>query len=217
MKRLLITLLFISGSAISATGDQAITLGYIQMKSDGLNKLSKNMESTVKDLTEATGAPFSVKGGGYDDPRGMFLRYRYELDDSWGIIGSVAYAQQSTTVKVRTDGASNSFDGQAKLTGDYVSGLIGPTYRFNKYVSLYGMAGAAYKHVKQSGDGRLVIENHATTVSDSRSESKVNLAYSVGTQINLFERLVLDAAYEGSTGNSDWKANGFTVGIGYTF
>lgn len=228
MKKILaVALMVASGSVFAAAGDQTLSLGYIQMKSDGLEKLSDSTRIAARDYAgsagSSIGAPVSVKNDSYKDPQGMFIRYRYEFDDSWSIIGSLAYAQQDTATKgsgskVNADKTKNSFNGKAKVTGDYVSALVGPAYRLNEYVSLYGMAGAAYKHVKQEANEHIVINDRAVSNgSYSHTESKTNLAYSVGAQFNVYEGLVIDAAYEGSSGGSDWKANGFTVGLGYRF
>lgn len=216
-----------SGSALAAAGDQTLSIGYIQMKSDGLEKLSNSTRADAKEYagfaSSFIGAPVNAKSDSYQDPQGMFMRYRYEFDDSWGIIGSVAYAQQDTATKgsgsrTNADQTKNSFSGKARVTGDYVSALIGPAYRFNEYVSLYGMAGAAYKHVKQEAQEHVVINNETVANGKySHTESKTNLAYSIGAQFNVYKGLVIDAAYEGSSGGNDWKSSGFTVGVGYRF
>lgn len=228
MKKILaVALMMASGSVFAAAGDQTLSVGYIQMKSDGLEKLSNNTKSDAKGYagfaSSFIGAPVGVKSDSYSDPQGMFIRYRYEFDDSWSIIGSLAYAQQDTATKgsgskTNADKTQNSFYSKAEVTGDYVSALVGPAYRLNEYVSLYGMAGAAYKHVKQEVGARAVINDRiAFDESHSNTESKTSLAYSIGAQFNVYKSLVIDAAYEGSSGGNDWKANGFTVGIGYKF
>ncbi|EAM1335693.1 hypothetical protein EAD09_17360 [Salmonella enterica] len=198
--------LMLSGGAVAAGGNQTVSLGFIKMKSDGLHNVYKNTNNLVKEYT----SPYSdMSSDGYSDPKGMFMRYRYEIDDLWGVIGSFSYAVHDG----KTESNSYSSRVAVKTTGEYASALGGPSLRINDYVSLFSLAGIAYKHVKQNINVYSMYGNGASSVS----ENKYNFAYSLGAQINVYEGLVIDAAYEASSGNSDWKTSGFTVGLGYKF
>ncbi|EBO9850973.1 Ail/Lom family outer membrane beta-barrel protein [Salmonella enterica subsp. enterica serovar Livingstone] len=194
--------LLISSVAHAEQGNQTVSIGFIQMKSDGLHNIYKD----TKGVASLYGMSSS---DGYDDPKGMFMRYHYEFDDVWGIIGSFSYAVNDGKVTANTD----SLRATAKITAEYASALVGPSLRVNDYVSLYGLAGMAYKHIKQNIDAYTQYGSGNSSIS----EDKFNFAYSIGAQINVYEGLVFDAAYEASPGNSDWKTSGFTVGLGYKF
>lgn len=194
--------LLISFGAYAEQGNQTVSIGFIQMKSDGLRDIYKDTEGVASLYGKAS-------SDGYDDPKGMFMRYRYEFDDRWGVIGSFSYAVNDG--KITTN--ANSLRATAKTTAEYASALVGPSLRINDYVSLYGLAGMAYKHIKQDIDAYTSYGSGNSSVS----EDKFNFAYSIGAQFNIYEGLVFDAAYEASPGNRDWKTNGFTVGIGYRF
>lgn len=196
----------LSGGAFAAEGEQTVSLGFIQMKSDGLRNVYKDTESIGKEFTSPRG---TMTSDGYDDPKGMFIRYRYEFDNTWGFIGSFSYAVNDGKITAN----SNYGSATVKITGEYASALGGPSLRVNDYISLFSLAGVAYKHVKQNIDAYASYGSGSSSVS----EDKFNFAYSLGAQFNVYEGLVIDAAYEASPGNSDWKTSGFTVGLGYKF
>jgi attachment invasion locus protein len=216
-----------SGGALAAAGEQTFSIGYIQMKSDGLKKLSHDTERYINEyswnVSQFVGSPGSVKSDGYSNPQGMFARYRYEFDDSWSIIGSISYALQDGATKAsgskqNADGTRNYFNAKGTVKGDYVTVLAGPAYRVNEFVSFYGLIGPAFKHAKQETQRHIVINDRVVSDGrDAKSENKTNLAYSVGAQFNVYKGFVVDAAYETSPASSDWKTNGFTVGVGYKF
>ncbi|EOH6199336.1 Ail/Lom family outer membrane beta-barrel protein [Citrobacter farmeri] len=194
--------LIISGGAFAGEGDQAVSVGFIQMKSDGLRDIYKDTEKTTSLYGKAS-------SDGYDDPKGMFIRYRYEFDNLWGVIGSFSYAVNDGKVTTNTD----SLRATVKTTAEYASAIGGPSLRINDYISVYTLAGVAYKHIKQNVNAYTPYGSGTSSVS----EDKFNFAYSIGAQFNIYEGLVFDAAYEASPGNSDWKTDGFTIGLGYKF
>ncbi|EHF6669260.1 Ail/Lom family outer membrane beta-barrel protein [Salmonella enterica] len=84
--------------ANAADGDSSISVGYAQIHSNGLRsfmnknfRLNNDMRKEMADVT---------KGGGqaradidkYQNLNGFNIKYRYELDDIWGVIGSLTYA-----------------------------------------------------------------------------------------------------------------------------
>ncbi|HEC5300563.1 TPA: Ail/Lom family outer membrane beta-barrel protein [Enterobacter asburiae] len=224
MKIVICSLLLFSGAAIAAAGDKTISIGYIQVKSDGLKKVADNSEYTSRYLTYANektfDAPSKVSSDGYAGPKGMFIRYRYEFTDTLGIIGSLSYAQQdgSTKGEINNSATKQSYRNKFRVTGDYFSSLVGPAWRLNEYVSFYGMAGVSFKHFRDERMARLYSDNTIVSdVSSNDSSTKTSMAYSLGAQFNVYQHLVIDAAYEGSSGGGDWKTNAFTVGLGYQF
>ncbi|PIJ49206.1 MULTISPECIES: Ail/Lom family outer membrane beta-barrel protein [unclassified Erwinia] len=214
-------------NAIAASGDQTLSVGFIQMDMKGYKSQSGTADALASkaytNMSSVIGAPVKVSSDGYNKPQGMFIRYRYEFDDMWGLMGSVAYATHDGATsgegkRVNADETFNKFDGRARVTGDYVSALIGPSLRLNDYISFYALAGASFQHISVENDDETFI-NSVRTEKNSSSSSRNNtgFAYSFGAQVNVWQGLVIDAAYEGGTGSGDWKANGFTVGVGYKF
>ncbi len=106
----LIACLSIASVNVYAEGESSISIGYAQsrVKEDGY-KLDKN-------------------------PRGFNLKYRYEFNNDWGVIGSFAQTRR---------GVEESVDGFKLIDGDfkYYSVTAGPVFRINEYVSLYGLLG----------------------------------------------------------------------------
>ncbi|WP_036768099.1 Ail/Lom family outer membrane beta-barrel protein [Photorhabdus australis] len=126
------------------------------------------------------------------DPKGFNIKYRYELDDHFGVISSATYTGYDFKY------------GDKKLTKldmDYYSLMAGPTYRFNEYVSVYGLVGAARGKVKGPND---------------YSESKTSVGYGAGLQFNPMPNLAIDASYEYSK-LGDLKVGTWVVGVGYRF
>lgn len=169
----LIACLSIASVNVYAAGENSISVGYAQSH---------------------------VKGNGYtlsNDPKGFNLKYRYELDDNWGVVGSFAYTHQGY----------DFFYGSNKVGNgdvDYYSVTMGPSFRINEYVSLYGLLGAAHGKVESSVFDR------------SASVSKTSMAYGAGVQFNPLPNFVIDASYEYSKLDSI-KAGTWMLGAGYRF
>ncbi|EDS7032443.1 Ail/Lom family outer membrane beta-barrel protein [Salmonella enterica subsp. enterica serovar Oranienburg] len=201
-----------SGMAYASAGDSTLSVGYAQIHSHGL----KDAVKSDRDFAAAYGGRMDD----YSDPRGVNIKYRYEFDDHLGVITSFTYASKTFEGGASSLGSGNFYEGEDK--GRYFSGMIGPAWRFNDYVSVYAMAGVAYS--KLSSD---LAEYQPITKSDGTSSRKrvaswddssdhTSFAYSAGLQFNPWEHVAIDAAYEGS-GTGDWHTNGFIVGIGYKF
>lgn len=176
-KVLLSTLAIVVFSAMTAnvyaTDESTVSVGYAQshVKVDG-NKLDEK-------------------------PKGFNLKYRYEIDDNWGVLASFAYTHQGY----------DFYHGGSKVgTGDldYYSWTMGPAYRFNDYISAYGLIGGAKGRVKVS------------TSYGSEKESKTSLAYGAGLQFNPYPNIAIDASYEYSK-LGDFKVGTWMIGAGYRF
>lgn len=161
----------------NAAGESTFSVGYAQshVKVNG-NKLDEN-------------------------PKGFNLKYRYEIDGDWGVIGSFAYTHQGYDFYYGSNKVGN-----ADL--DYYSLTVGPTYRFNEYISAYGLLGIA--HGKEKSNAAVGYYSY------DYNESKTALAYGVGLQVNPVQNIAIDASYEYSKLN-DFKVGTWMIGVGYRF
>ncbi|EDC2355097.1 hypothetical protein BH006_07590 [Salmonella enterica] len=202
-----------SGIAYASAGDSTLSVGYARIHSHGL----KNEIKTDRDVLAASDGHMDD----YSDPRGVNIKYRYEFDDQAGVIISFTYAGKKFDGSATpSQGNGNFFEGD--IRGRYFSGMVGPTWRFNDYVSVYAMGGIAYSKMSS-----YLAEYQPTTKPDGTPSRKrvgswgdssghKGFAYSAGLQFNPWEHVAIDAAYEGS-GTGDWRTNGFIVGVGYKF
>ncbi|CDH03764.1 Ail/Lom family outer membrane beta-barrel protein [Xenorhabdus bovienii] len=180
MKKLVLASLVAAGMSIvsmgaCAAGESTISAGYAQshVKSGG-DKLKEN-------------------------PKGFNIKYRYEFDNNWSVIGSLAYTHQ---------GYEYYYGGHKTGTVDldYYSLTAGPAYRINEYVSAYGLVG--------SGHGKVEAKNKIN--GSSHSENKTELAYAAGLQINPIPNIAIDASYEYSK-LGEVKVGTWMIGVGYRF
>lgn len=134
-----------------------------------------------------------------DKPRGINVKLRNELTDEWGVVGSLTSTQRKYDLYM---GGSRVAD--AKL--EYFSLMAGPSYRFNEYVSVYGLAGYAHGKAKVNVD----------LVDYQRSESTGAAVGAIGAQFNVTPNVAIDASWEYSK-LDDYKVNTWVVGVGYRF
>lgn len=165
-----------TASSVFAAGESTLSVGYAQSeaKYDG-EKLN-------------------------DEPRGINLKYRYELDTNWGVIGSLTYTGRETVWNYPGE--------RLKLDLDYYSLMAGPAYRFNDYVSAYALVGVAYGNAK--------AEYQSSSIYASAEEDKTGVAGGVGVQFNVTPNFAIDASYE-YTKLSEFKVNTWVLGFGYRF
>ncbi|MBS9440785.1 Ail/Lom family outer membrane beta-barrel protein [Photorhabdus heterorhabditis] len=133
-----------------------------------------------------------------DNPKGFNLKYRYELDNNFGVISSFTYTHKSLE------------ENPVKFDVDYYSLMAGPAYRFNEYVSVYGMVGAAHGKAKVS------------LLGVSAEKSKTSISYGLGLQFNPMPNWTIDTSYEysklgGFADLGDLKVGTWVVGVGYRF
>ncbi|ENN8379063.1 outer membrane beta-barrel protein [Providencia rettgeri] len=148
--------------------------------------------------------------------RGVNLQYQYEWDSPLSVLGSFTYMKAS---EGHTAGSS-IFGTPAQYKKDtdakYYSLLIGPSYRLNDYISLYGLIGAA--HTKENTDER--VGNNTYSRKESYSSNSTSLAYGLGFSVNPTDYLVMRIGYEGTESKHNGKThdvNGFNIGVGYRF
>ncbi|HCM1914663.1 TPA: Ail/Lom family outer membrane beta-barrel protein [Salmonella enterica subsp. salamae serovar 28:r:e,n,z15] len=239
MKKLAVAVLAASvlggvGVAKAAAGDSTVSIGYAQIHSKGLKDMVNYYGGAISSI-DASDVDNAITAGGfsandlnvsghtdkYKDPKGLNLKYRYEIDDNWGGIASFTYAWNDYNAQASADadisGISAGSSLKGKLKAKYFSINVGPTYRFNEYVSAYVVGGIA--HSKYDAD--LSLDAYANGKSKhigsiSESKDKTAFSYGAGLQFNPYKNIAIDVAYEGS-GSGDWKTNGFNVGVGYSF
>lgn len=132
-----------------------------------------------------------------EKPKGFNLKYRYEMNDNIGVIGSFTYTNQDYDFY-----NGNSKVGSGKF--DYYSLAGGPSFRFNEYMSAYALIGASHGKAEVSA------------TSQSESESKTTMMYGLGLQFNPFANVAIDASYEYSK-LEKVKVDTFIIGVGYRF
>ncbi|HGJ5858563.1 MAG TPA: Ail/Lom family outer membrane beta-barrel protein [Arsenophonus nasoniae] len=219
---LLISCLF-SGAVIAKEGDQTLSFGYLNVNSNGVKDSVNLMRNDVREagdkITNSFGVPATLSKDSYSNLGGAFMRYRYELTDNWGIISSLAYSTKdyNANASATKNKDKDRMSTRNKVSGDYISLMIGPTYRFNEYVSVYGLVGGAYKKLSYESVSQEFKNNSLVNSSrSSQSDNKTELAYGIGMQVNFWQNATLDLGYEQS-GSGDWKTSAWTVGIGYKF
>jgi len=196
----------LSANVFAKQGDSTLSLGYVHsdLKYSGSHKFSDDAKAEPITLEKRE-----------RHISGINVKYRYELTDNWGAIASFTHAQKSgllTDLNVAgkdhkaTDGASAHYKLQ------YNSLMIGPTYRVNDWVSVYGTVGV--------GNGRVnaTAYENVPGVKDGyrHSENKYAVAWSAGVQVNPMEQLAVDLSFEQSK-PGNLEANNVVLGLGYTF
>ncbi|MBK5142924.1 Ail/Lom family outer membrane beta-barrel protein [Budviciaceae bacterium BWR-B9] len=175
--------------------------------------------STVLADTQTISAGYAQsKVQDYKNINGFNLQYRYEWDSPVSLLTSFTYMSGSDSNSYNDswgDHYKNSLDVK------YYSLLVGPAYRLNSYVSLYGAVGASYT----KSDGSYEWYNSVGADEDdghlkgSLSNNSTEFAYGAGVIINPTDYLSFNVGYEGSKLDlmGSHSINGFNVGIGYKF
>ncbi|EAR6352913.1 Ail/Lom family outer membrane beta-barrel protein [Salmonella enterica] len=227
------------GVANAAAGDSTLSVGYAQIHANGLKKLVNGIGNGIKgidteelkaNLVNNEGYPsdISISPGHadkYRDPKGFNVKYRYEFTDNLGVITSFTYAGDDFKGGISGSSASEaaSEDISGRIKAQYFNIGVGPTWRFNDYVSVYAMGGVAFTRYSGYYTNQIKYEktkdreeSTENLNSGSLSGNKTEFSYGAGFQFNPVNNVAIDVAYEGSTGG-DYKTNGFIVGIGYKF
>ncbi|MFU9137810.1 Ail/Lom family outer membrane beta-barrel protein [Erwinia tasmaniensis] len=144
--------------------------------------------------------------------RGVNAKYRYEYDSALGIISSFTYMNGKEDYHFSN--AFNTVSRSADLK--YYSLAVGPAYRFNQYISLYGLLGVNYNksHIEK------MWQNSSLRYQETSGNNKASFMYGLGIQINPLDSLAIDIGYEGSNlddAGNHLSINGFNIGLGYRF
>nr|DAM44253.1 MAG TPA: outer membrane protein [Caudoviricetes sp.] len=129
---------------------------------------------------------------------GANLKYNWEhLNSGFGVVGSLTYTEADL---------NNYYYGYRVGEVNYTSFLVGPSYRFNDFLSTYIMLGGASGEVKDNF---------------GHSESKTSFAYGIGIQVNPVEHFAINASYEHAKFSTqlgdDIDAGTWVLGVGYSF
>ncbi|WP_145501043.1 Ail/Lom family outer membrane beta-barrel protein [Yersinia similis] len=165
-----------------------------------LSTVSANIYAADKNSISVGYAQSHVKVGGAslgDNSQGFNLKYRYEFNNHWGVINSFSYTHKGYDFYY-----GNSKVGSGNI--DFYSLEIGPTFRINEYISLYGLIGASH------GKSKLSLFDQSDSVS------KTAMVAGLGGQINPYPNVVIDASYEYSK-LGDAKVGTWMLGAGYRF
>ncbi len=148
---------------------------------------------------------------------GVNIKYRYEWDSPISVISSFTYmsGDKNESYSLYRD----VIDNHAEVK--YYSLSVGPAYRFNQFVSVYGLLGLNYNKV----DYKSSWNNYANGAyeymgEESGNQKKTSFMYGAGFQVNPMENLAVDIGYEGSSldaGGKNRSINGFNIGVGYRF
>lgn len=231
MKKLALLVLFAAGSSLTslaqaAAGDQTLFLGYSQASADWAKKAVNNNGNLFDAALQSSnpfGGDLSVTRDNNKNLAGGVIKYRYEFDDSVGLIVTANYLLGEFGNTARRNkpsanpGQTDSYYYKNRVKADHFTLMSGPTYRFNELLSVYATLGMAYNHIGISSHSNQIVDGISTNMADSsQDKNKFSLASSVGFHVNVWKDLVVDAAYDVS-GSGDWKTNGFNVGLGYRF
>ncbi|PHM46022.1 attachment invasion locus protein [Xenorhabdus mauleonii] len=129
---------------------------------------------------------------------GLNLKYRYEFDKHFGIISSLTYTQNQHT--------DDNLGNISKFKWSNTSLMAGPAYRFNDFVSAYGLLGAVHRKV-------------SFDVSDKTtngSMKKTSLSYGIGLQFNPAPNWAADVSYSHAK-SGEFKLGTWAFGVGYRF
>lgn len=191
MKRhILYMLLATVSSSVFASEDNTVTVGYAQSK------------------LEHKASSINMKG--------VNLKYRYEFNSNLSVIGSLTVTKDSFSSDY--DYGDGGRGAKVKVDVNYTSLSVGPSYRFNEYISAYTTIGGARLKGKLNA-----IDYNTNAHIAEHADSSNAFVYTVGAQINPIPNLSFDASYESARFNGG-KGDGavsdvgtWSVGVGYRF
>lgn len=167
----------VNSSIACAAGESTVSLGYAQ----GKLRLDKGNRKDIK----------------LDDAKGFNIKYSHEFSDVFGAIGSFTYT------KLGYDYCFNNIKiGDASF--DYYSMMVGPSVRFNEFVSMYALLGVGHGKTK------------ASVLGFGAKEEETSLAYGAGMQFNPLDNIAIDASYE-YIKFKDVNVGSWVLGVGYRF
>ncbi len=157
------------------------------------------------------------EGIGIKGINGINLKYRYEWDSPVSFITSITYMGASKNSTENKSDHDYIYDSSFK----YYSLAAGPAYRFNEFISIYGLVGANLNKIHDNESTVSHANRSQVDKGDTDSFKHTGFMYGAGIQFNPRQDISLDVGYEGSSvrGGDDtrYSTNGFNVGIGYRF
>ncbi|MCX8957720.1 Ail/Lom family outer membrane beta-barrel protein [Erwinia psidii] len=190
MKNIFISAFLLSSAAFSPLAladNHTVSLGYAQSKLQALNTQLK----------------------------GVNLKYRYEWDSPLSVIGSMSYLNGNSSHYGDSGSGSDDIDIHAKTKVYSLS--AGPAWRFNDYLSVYGLVGI--NHTK-ADENYVWKRNYVAFLRESYKGNDTSFMYGAGVQINPVDNIAIDIGYEGTRTKfpgGNFAINGFNIGVGYRF
>ncbi|WP_413735757.1 Ail/Lom family outer membrane beta-barrel protein [Sodalis sp. RH21] len=151
--------------------------------------------------------------------KGINAKYRYEWDSPVSFITSITYMGKNIDGRINYPGGNRPYEKWHNRDRNF-SLSAGPAYRFNDFLSLYGLAGINVN--KFRGNSTTYPFSGDRKQKHQRDLSSNTPMYGAGIQINPINSVTIDFGYEGSTlkfGDNHKRTpiNGFNAGVGYRF
>lgn len=222
----------------AASGDSTVSLGFAHLRFPGLKDFVRDAGVYNRDMFnnfvnvnyfnssgEYENAIFRGHDGTAKSLQGMSIKYRYEITEELGVITSFTWARSMTNAQTVIELNPAEFSRTIKnpaasartdIRANYRSLLVGPSWRFNEYLSVYAMAGIGIAKFTTDLKINDNLNHGAGSFSESNSTKKTSFAWATGAQFNLNESVAMDVAYE-SSGSGDWRTSGVIAGIGLKF
>ncbi|MDX7987236.1 autotransporter outer membrane beta-barrel domain-containing protein [Xenorhabdus sp. 12] len=185
MKKTLLTAAIATGVSIlsfnvNASNNHTISLGYAQSSLNNDAKIYLNKQKMD------------------NKQHGLNLKYRYEFDNHFGVISSLAYTQNQHT--------DDNLGHISKYKMSSTSLMAGPAYRFNDFISAYGLLGAVHNKVNFDSSDK----------EQNSSFKSTSLSYGLGLQFNPTPNWAADVSYSHAK-SGELKLGTWAFGVGYRF
>lgn len=150
------------------------------------------------------------------EPKGINLKYLYGMTPELGIITSFTYLGHKNGLELKL------YDEAACLSKDfkYYSLLVGPSYRFNEWITAYATAGIAHSKLKLQANILNILGAANANGAHSLSNKKTSLSGMIGFQVSPLPNIFIDASFEYTkmaSGGAQEKAGTWAIGLGYRF
>lgn len=145
--------------------------------------------------------------------QGINLKYCYEWYSPISFMNSLSYAQSYTLNKLINESTKEIY--LMKVKTNKFTLAVGPKYRFDKNISIYGLVGSNIN----------TTETSINSIIFKEKDINNNFIYSIGMQINITKKIFIDLNYESifnelkilNNTNSKINFNTFILGMGYIF
>lgn len=143
---------------------------------------------------------------------GIIISYRYEPEESWGLLASVLYMKSDVQQFIDDSRfkTPSIFNQKSKVTAL----LIGPTYRITPYLSLYLQAGPTKINYKES------IYHPEINTTDSVPIESTNMIGQAGIDFNPVKNIAVNLGYFYSNTTVQRRhieLNSLQLSLGYRF
>ncbi len=183
--------------------------------------LGMSTQVLASDQTVSLGYAYSNINMGMDmgmegtkNLNGVNVKYRYDWDSPLSVISSFTYLNSNTKKSFDLGDVVN-----ISLDIKYFSLSVGPAYRLNSWLSVYGLLGINYNKSHATSTWESITGSNRSTNQNIQSTKK-SLMYGAGVQINPIDNIAIDIGYEASSVNvtdKKFTTNGFNIGVGYRF